>query len=201
MAGWTADAAWPGKSDKDKEEQRGESSPAQINRAEQGRAAKDKAMRESQAAMADSRWEIEVKLSSSGQAVVQPDVITFERGMMNSETLEKSGFSRGEYSLYPPQAQSIAWEAMQRKEADGVSESAIWRGEVTGETMQGTIIKKRSKGDQETAENFTFSGKRVAAAPKPVEPATAAPAPAAVEPAGSAPVAPPQEPAAVEPAP
>jgi hypothetical protein len=168
VAAGDAGAVWPKKGDDTVD-----AKPAAQERAERERAAKDKAMKDWQAAMADSRWELEVKLSSGGPAVVQSDVLTFDRGRMNSETLAKAGFSKAEYSLYPPTEQSVAWESMQQKNADGVTESAIWRGEVTGDQMQGVIVKKRVKGDQETVENFSFTGRRIAAAPKPAEPAPA----------------------------
>jgi hypothetical protein len=163
-------------------------SPASA--ADRERAAREKMMRDWQAKLSDSRWELEVVVSKGGPAtVVQPDVLTFERGTINSDTLAKAGYKRAPYSLYPPTEQSVGWEAMQRKEEQGVTETVIWRGEVIGQAMQGTLIKKRTKGEEETVETLSFTGRRMVAAPEPVLPPAQAeptsPAPASEAPAAA----------------
>jgi hypothetical protein len=191
LASGTA-AAWPGKSDKDTET---DPAAAQQRAAEQERAQREqiaKTMREWQAKLSDSRWELEVVVSKGGPAqVVEADVLTFKSGSVNSDVLAKAGHKPASFSLYPPTEESVAWEAMQSKEEQGVTETVIWRGEVTGETMQGTLVKKRAKGDKETVDTLSFSGRRMADAP--------APTPAAAQPespsAAPAPDAPAQDPA------
>ena len=208
--------AWPGKSEK-KVEKKIEAAPAvaptkaaapvkadvpvkaaaPAGAVDPLRAERERVMRDWQASLGSSRWDLEVTLSSGRPPVVQSDVLTFQHGTMSSDTLTKAGYGRAPYSLYPPEEKSIAWEAMQRKEKDGAMETAIWRGEVTGETMQGTLFKRITKGDKETVETFSFTGRRVADAPEPaaqevVVPAaesapTAPPAPAVQAPAAPAP--------------
>ena len=150
--------------------------------ARQALAEREKARRDWQAKLSGSRWELEVVVSGQGQPqVVESDVLTFDGGTVGSDVLAKAGYKRASYSLYPPAAQSVAWEAMQmqsREEKD-VQEAAIWRGEVTGEAMQGTLIKKRTQGEKETMETFSFTGRRMAPAPEPTSPAAQSEPPAA----------------------
>lgn len=191
----SAAGAWPGKSDKNAEATPAAPSAAQESANSLERAEREKAMRDWQAKLSGSRWELEVVVSKGGPAtVVQPDVLTFERGTISSDTLAKAGYEHAPYSLYPPTKESIAWEAMQHKEEKGIQEAVIWRGEVTGETMQGTLIKKRTKGEEETVETLSFTGRRMAAAPEPTPPA-AQTAPSSAAPAQTAPAATPEVPA------
>ena len=158
-------------------------------------AAREKARREWQTKLSGSRWDLEVTVSAPGRPqVVESDVLTFERGTVGSDTLDKAGYARAGYSLYPPTEESVGWEAMQSKQNKDVQEAAIWRGEVTGETMQGMLIKKRTDRQGNHTEQFSFTGKRMAPAPaESAEPAaasqtpSAAPAPAAGQSAPTAP--------------
>ena len=136
---------------------------------------REKMMQDWQTKLSGTKWELEVVVSGRGQPkVVQSDVLTFERGALVSDTLAKAGFDRAEYSLYPPTEQSIEWEAMQHKEEKGTQETAIWRGEFTGDAIQGNLTKRRKKGDKETVEHFSFTGHRVVA-PAPAPPPEATP--------------------------
>ena len=189
--------AWPGKSDKDTEAApAAPDAAARESAANPERAERNKAMRDWQAKLSDSRWELEVVVSGAGRpAVVQSDILTFKNGSVGSDVLAKADYERASFSLYPPTEQSIGWEAMQRKKGEkGVQETAIWRGEVTGEAMQGTLVKQSKRGDEEaTTQVFSFTGRRMATAPEPApaaaqsEPPDAVPAPEvpAVAPKGS----------------
>ena len=179
-------AAWPGKSDKDAEEApAAPGAAAKESAASRQRDELNKTMRDWQAKLSDSRWELEVVVSGAGRpAVVQSDVLTFNNGSVGSDVLAKAGFERASFSLYPPTEQSIGWEAMQRKKGEkGVEETAIWRGEVTGDAMQGTLMKRRTVGEEDRVEQFSFTGRLMAPAPKPTpqaaqsQPPAAAPAP------------------------
>ena len=182
MASGTA-GAWPGTSDKDTEPAlAAPDAAARESVANRERAERDKTMRDWQAKLSDSRWELEVVVSGAGRpAVVQSDVLTFKNGSVGSDVLAKADYERASFSLYPPTEQSIGWEAMQRKkEEKGAQETAIWRGEVTGETMQGTLVKQSKRGDEEaTTQVFSFTGRRMATAPEPTPAAAQSEAPAA----------------------
>ena len=145
-----------------------------------------RAMQEWQAKLAGSRWELEVVVSGPGQPrVVEADVLSFDQGSVGSEVLSKAGFEPASFSLYPPEGQSISWEAMQRKTGKDGEESAIWRGEVTGEKMQGTMLRRHpGKGGAEgRMDQFAFTGRKMAPAPVPVPlPAAEVPAPDPLEP-------------------
>jgi hypothetical protein len=133
--------------------------------------------------------------------------LSFDRTTMGSDVLAKAGYGRGMYALYPPSEQSIGWEAMQR--TDKGDEQAIWRGELTGAKIEGTLMKYVKKGQGDPAmQQFSFTGTRMADAPP--EPAPeAAEAPATPEPSAPQATAPvsdqvapldqPSEPAMVEP--
>ena len=141
-----------------------------VAAAERARAAQAKAMREWQAKLSDSRWDLEVVVSGTGRpAVVESDVLTFEHGTVSSDVLHKAGYERAGFSLYPPTERSIAWEAMQRKTEKGVEETAIWRAEVTGETMQGTLTKQRTDGADNRVQQFSFTGRLMTAPATPIE--------------------------------
>jgi hypothetical protein len=131
---------------------------------------KAKAMQEWQAKLMGSKWELEVVVSPTGQPqVVESDVLTFDQASVGSEVLAKAGFERGSFSLYPPEGQSISWEAMQRKAGKDGEETAIWRAEVTGEAMRGSLLKRRpgKDGADGKMDQFTFTGKKMASAPEP----------------------------------
>lgn len=133
-----------------------------------------------------SKWNVEITVSSrSPVAVVEPDVLTFDRRTMNSETLAKAGYPPASYSLYPPTESSVEWEAMHSHTDKGVEETSIWRGQFNGKTVQGTLSRSRKKGDKETTDTLSFKGQLVESAP------AAEPVPAAAAPTqGGAPVAP-----------
>jgi hypothetical protein len=176
IAAGGAEGAWG-----DKPKQKPQAAPPVVDpaaaAAERGKE-QARIMREWQQKLEGSRWELEVLVSKPGQpAVVESDVLTFKGGSIGSEVLAKAGYDRASYSLYPPTGDTIGWEAMQRMSKDGAEETAIWRAEVSGGAMQGMLMRKRVKGDQETVDNFSFTGKK-AAAPAPEPP----PAPAAEEP-------------------
>ena len=157
-------SAWPGKDDKEKKQDAAPGASAAADRA-----ARDKAMREWQSKLGNSRWELEVVVSSGGPAtVVQSDVLKFQHGSMQSETLAKAGYEPTSFALYPPTATSVEWEAMQRKTKDGAEETAIWRGEVTGERIRGTLTQRIVRGDKEDTKLFSFTGKPMAPEPEPV---------------------------------
>ena len=129
-----------------------------------------------------SKWNIEVTVSGNAPVVVvEPDVLSFNRKTMSSETLGKSGYPSATYSLYPPTETSVEWEAMHSHEDKGVAETSIWRGEFRDKTVQGTLSRSRKKGDKETMDSFPFKGTLVEAAPPapvapPVPAESAAPA-------------------------
>lgn len=152
--------------------------------------AREKATREWRDKLADTQWELELVLSGGAQpAVVQSDVLTFGRQAVGSEALRKTGYPDSQsYSLYAPTEESISWEAMQLKDGTDGQDVVIWRGEVIGEAIQGTVTKQRSRGEGETnlTEQFSFTGHKVvpaaseAAVPEaPSERSAAVPAPEA----------------------
>lgn len=130
---------------------------------------KAQAMQEWKLKLMNSRWDLEVVVSPpGGPRVVESDTLTFDDRSLSSSVLDKAGFDRAEFSLYPPEGESISFEAMQRKAGKNGEDTAIWRAEVTGETLRGTLIRRSAEGK---VDNFSFTGKRLAAAPEaPADP-------------------------------
>jgi hypothetical protein len=131
-----------------------------------------------------SRWDLTLRSGGErpGQAMTEErDVLTFDRRKVGSDILGKAGHEPAEYSLYGPSEKIVSWEAMERKDEKGAQETLVWRGEINGETMQGTLMKRIAKGAKETVQNFSFTGRLV-------KPETAAPAEATPDPVTTAPV-------------
>jgi hypothetical protein len=147
-------------------------SSTQADAASRELSEREKALQDWRAKLAGTRWEL--KMTSTGGSGGQPetDVLEFGQTTLGSDNLLKTGFPHSDnYALYSPTDQSVAWEAMQVKEEKGTHDMAIWRGEVTGETMQGTLVKQRKRGDKETTEQLSFTGRQLEAVPEPTQPA------------------------------
>ena len=137
---------------------------------------REKVLRDWRAKLAGSRWELQLTPSGAGGAA-KTDVLSLTQRTIGSENLSKAGYPDADnYSLYSPTEQSVSWETMQTMEEKGANYMAIWRGEVTGDTMQGTLFTRKQRGDKETTEQFAFTGhKLVPTPPTPAPTPEAAP--------------------------
>lgn len=190
----SAAGAWPGKSDKNAEAAPAAPSAAQESANSLERAEREKAIQTWQAKLAGTQWELQLTPMGGQPGKPETDVLTFSRGTVGSEKLLKTGYPySNNYALYSPTDQSIAWETMQLKEGSNEQDMVIWRGEVIGETMQGTLTKRRTDGKENRVEQFSFTGRKIAPAPEPTPPAAQSEPPTAV-PAPEVPAAAPERP-------
>ncbi|MBI2495937.1 MAG: hypothetical protein HYY58_05600 [Candidatus Omnitrophica bacterium] len=181
IVGWTAAAAAEkGASPKAKKSQAAESasaSPAgsaQADAAAREIAEREKKLRDWRAKLAGTRWELELVLSGQGQpAVVQSDVLMFGQRSVGTEGLLKAGYlDSNNYALYSPTEESVAWEAMQLKDGQDEQDMVIWRGEIIGDAMQGTVTKQRPDKKKElVTEHLSFTGRLVKPVPEAAPPA------------------------------
>ena len=116
-----------------------------------------------------SYWELTVIPVSAGadKSKTQKDALNFDKTKVTSEFLTKAGYPGSNYSVVIGSDGIAVWETMQTKEGEGV---AFWRGELSGETMQGMLSKQPLQG---SAEDYAFTAKRTlqaaaqSAAPQP----------------------------------
>jgi hypothetical protein len=164
----------------------------QASAAERELAEREKAIQTWRAKLAGTQWELQLTPMGGQPGKPETDVLTFSRGAVGSEKLLKTGYPySNNYALYSPTDQSIAWETMQLKEGSNEQDMVIWRGEVIGETMQGTLTKRRTDGKENRVEQFSFTGRKIAPAPESTPPAAQSEPPTAV-PAPEVPAAAPE---------
>lgn len=154
--------------------------------AEQERAKREKALQEWRAKLTGSKWELQLTPTGVPSGAPETDALAFTQRTVGSDAMRAAGFTDSDnYALHSATEQSVAWEAMQVKEEKGAKYMAIWRAEVTDQTMQGMLFTRETRGEKETTEQFSFTGRRLAAATETAPEA----APPAVEP-GAPPASP-----------
>ena len=132
---------------------------------------REKVLRDWRAKLAGTRWELQLTPSGAG-GEAKTDVLSLTQRTIESENLSEAGYPNADnYSLYSPTEQSISWETMQSMEDKKGQHTAIWRGEVTGETMQGTLFTRTQRGEKETTEQFSFTGHKLVQTPPAPAPA------------------------------
>lgn len=155
-------------------------------------AEREKVVREWRAKLSGTQWDLQLTLMGGQPGKPETDVLTFGQRTVGSEKLLKAGYPHSDnYTLYAPTEESIAWETMQLKDGSDERDMVIWRGEIVGDTIQGTLTKQRNVGDANLVEQFSFTGRLVEPAPERVPPAAQGEAPSAA-PASEAPAAPQQ---------
>lgn len=129
---------------------------------------REKAKKAWRVKLTGSEWDLELTPMRGKAGKPDTDVLTFSQTSVGSKKLLKAGYSdSSSYALHSPTDKSIAWEAMQLKDEQDM---AIWRGEVVGKTMQGTLTKQRNLGDANLVEQFSFTGRRLGPEPEVTPP-------------------------------
>jgi hypothetical protein len=138
-----------------------------------------------------TRWRIQMttptgKAPSEGQ-------IHFEKGKLAAPLFEANGFSPSNYTLTEQKGAPLIWETMQTSKTEG---TLSWRGELGGDTMRGVASWQKANG---TAVTYSFTAKKVGAAPREATPKAEEPRAAKPTPeAPSAVKAKPEEPRATK---
>ena len=94
------------------------------------------------------------------------DLITLKDQMISSRLLEPDGFIPARFTVTMSEGSAPVWEAMQSSPVAGI---AIWRGELHGEEMRGTISKQPLEGD---SQDFLFVGHQMHVPPPETAPET-----------------------------
>jgi hypothetical protein len=142
----------------------------------------EKAVADWRRKLAGTRWEVTLTPSGAAEGgAAQSDVFVFERRVAGFQGLEKEGYPSADYSLLSPTDASVSWEGMQRREGHEDTDFVTWYGKVTGEALEGKLIKQSKKGKQNVVERFSFAG-RLATPEASPSTETAPDAPAAVPP-------------------
>lgn len=117
-----------------------------------------------------SRWMVEVRpmFAEEGEdATSAQDLIAFQDQMMTSQLLERDGFKPGRFTVTLTEGDAPVWEALQSSPDVGI---AIWRGELHGDQMRGTVSKQPLEG---ASQDYLFAGRGMVSSPS--EPAETTP--------------------------
>ena len=100
-----------------------------------------------------SRWMLELRplFSQEDQEPAQ-DLLTFEQQLVTSQLLTPDGFMPARFTVTMSEGAAPVWEALQSSPTAGV---AIWRGELHGEEMRGTVSKQPIEGN---SQDYLFVG-------------------------------------------
>ncbi len=93
--------------------------------------------------------EWQVKLTPVSGATVKTDTLSFVKGKFISAEFDVEGYTSSNYSLSVEESGKIVWETMQT----GPLGTASWRGEITGNKMQG-VLSLRQEGNE--SQDFSF---------------------------------------------
>ena len=127
---------------------------------------------EATAKLNGSRWAIELRpMVGNEPAAPTADLISFEAGIIRSEDLSKRGYGPSPFTVSVADSGVAVWETMQTNQHDGV---VLWRGELHGEKMLGSLSKYPLEG---YSEDYVFEGSP-APAQAQAEGPTASPPPA-----------------------
>ena len=102
-----------------------------------------------------SRWMVELRpmFAEEGQAdEPAQDLVVFQDQMVSSHLLEPDGFTPGRFTVSMNEGTAPVWEALQSSSTAGI---AIWRGELHGEEMRGTVSKQPLEGN---SQDYLFVG-------------------------------------------
>jgi hypothetical protein len=116
----------------------------------------------------DTQWTVTVN-SMNGQGQAQQDTLTFIDGQMDSQNMEKVGYSASNFSVrIQPDGVTFTWETMKTSKAGTV----FWRGDIGSDgIMRGVISDHDIKNG---VSNFGF----VSTSSKKITPPKTKPAPA-----------------------
>lgn len=171
--------------------------------AEKAAAEKKKKVKEAEAKLDKTMWEIDVtEVTENGQGKTFKDTLRFRGGRVTSDALAPDGFSASNFSLRIKGDKTLIWETMQSSEKNGI---AFWRGDMTVDAagpMRGAISRHI---DDKTVKDYAFVSVKKDVLPDEAPQSVPAAVPAAEPPVvapQAAPVAeaaPKQEPPAAEP--
>lgn len=113
----------------------------------------------------DGAWSLELRPATPGQGEPKSDTLTFSGRRMESDMLMQEGAGGSNFTLTPQDEQVAVWETMQ---ITPKGDRLLWRGEVRGGSMSGTLIRQAPEGAGEPS-TWSFSGTK--AVPVPSEPA------------------------------
>ena len=106
-------------------------------------------IKEKQAELANTEWQISVTPLSGEVREPRSDTLRFVDRRVASETFEAKGYPASNYTLRVHADGTVIWETMQTKEGGMV----FWRGERRDDVMRG-VISKHPKGREH--EDFSF---------------------------------------------
>lgn len=108
-------------------------------------------------------WSLELRPPTAEQGSPQQDTLTFDGRRVVSGMLTQEGYGGSNFSLAPQDDQTASWETMQMNPGGDI---ALWRGELTGQSMSGMLSRQPAQGEAVT---WSFT------ATKAHEPSPAAP--------------------------
>jgi hypothetical protein len=140
-----------------------------------------------------TEWEVEViSENKKGEAVTDKDTLLFKDQKFISTSYQKKGYTPSNYSLIVSEDDVTSFGTMQLKD----KETSFWKGDVTGDTINGSLHVQYPDGTNETK---YYSGKlTVGTLTRKTEEAETPAVEAPVVPQVLAPVVPVAEPVIVE---
>ncbi len=108
--------------------------------------------KQAQETLNQKSWTVNVLLQGQKRAKGFTDVLTFSGKSMVSQYLSSKGFGGSQYSLRIEPDKAAVFETVQRDAGDNI---AMWRGELRGERLSGTLtIRYKDTG---AVEVYSFS--------------------------------------------
>ena len=96
-------------------------------------------------------WVISLIKEGTTKPIAERDVLKFDNGVLTSENLVSKGFGGSKISLVVGPDLSIGWETVQKSKDGSI---AMWKGELKGETIFGSLnIISQKYG----SESFSFN--------------------------------------------
>ena len=109
-----------------------------------------------------SRWMVELHpLFGRDDDAPAQDLLTFDQQLVTSQLLAHDDFQPARFTVTMTEEAAPVWEAMQSSATAGI---AIWRGELHGEEMRGTVSKQPLEG---TSQDYQFVGHQLHASETP----------------------------------
>lgn len=116
-----------------------------------------------------TQWRVE--LTPKGATIpFHVDRVRFEEGNFTSAIFAPKGFSMSRYTLTEKTGGAV-WTTTQKSPTEG---TLSWRGELKGESMNGTLSWEQPDGK---IESYTFTGRKVTEPPPEPEPKAPAKSP------------------------